>query len=694
MKFALPLLLAGVAFAQQPAWQPFVMDWQHNAGALSGVSSLLDAPAGKDGFIAVRSGHLARPNGRRFRIWGVNISGPGNLIPKESMPAVAEHLASFGVNCVRMHFMDRPAPLGILDASRSDTRTLDPAQMDRLDFFIAELKKHGIYVDLNLNVARGYKPGDGVRDAELLGFAKAITYFDPRILFLEHEYAKQLLTHFNPYTKSEYRNEPAVLLVELVNENSIVESWAAGRLAGKATRKNPGTWTDIPASYEQELTALYHAWLAKQSLPPEPRLTKAEIATAPEARFRRELRFYMELEDRYFQDMRSYLKNDLGVKSLLLATSDHNHSLSGYPLLHSTSRLDVVDGHDYWQHPHYIEDPATGRHTGFTIPNTAMVDDPLHSTVVELSRSAFAGKPYIVSEINHPFPAEHAAEGIPILAAYAAFQDWDGLFWYTFENSDPVQWAKEPLSHFEFHQDPVKMAEIAAAALMFLRGDVSPARQTVARSYSLDQTMDSLRLPSSARPYFTPGFPLALPLEHGSRIGTLDATEAQKLNLNMAATATIVSDTGELSWKKGLVTIDTPRTQAAIGQPDAPPLHNLVARPAVPFSAVILTSMDDAPLARSKKMLLVTGSTVANTGMEWNAKRTSLVKWGSAPVVMQPVGGSVTLRALDRARSVKFTALDGAGRPIAPARTAERTADGWLLRLDAPATVWYIIEAK
>ena len=43
--------------------------------------------------------------------------------------------------------------------------------------------------------------------------------------------------------------EPAVAIVELVNENSIVESWFSGRLLGKNTKKNPGTWTDIPARY-------------------------------------------------------------------------------------------------------------------------------------------------------------------------------------------------------------------------------------------------------------------------------------------------------------------------------------------------------------------------------------------------------------------------------------------------------------
>jgi hypothetical protein len=35
-----------------------------------------------------------------------------------------------------------------------DGRTLDPDQLDRLDFFIAELKKRGIYTNLNLHVSR------------------------------------------------------------------------------------------------------------------------------------------------------------------------------------------------------------------------------------------------------------------------------------------------------------------------------------------------------------------------------------------------------------------------------------------------------------------------------------------------------------------------------------------------------------
>ena len=133
--------------------------------------------------------------------------------------------------------------------------------MDTLDWFVAELKKRGIYTNLNLNVGRNFRKGDGVRDHEYLGMAKVVNYFDEQVQMLHREYATQLLTHRNPYTGAEYRHEPAVAIVELVNENSLVEAWFSDRLLGKNTQKNPGTWADIPASYAEQLTEKYNRWL-------------------------------------------------------------------------------------------------------------------------------------------------------------------------------------------------------------------------------------------------------------------------------------------------------------------------------------------------------------------------------------------------------------------------------------------------
>lgn len=645
------------------------------------LSFLLEAPAGGNGFIGIRNGHLATPDGRRFRIWGTNVVAAACTPSHEGAAILAGQFARFGLNCVRFHFLDRPAPNGIIDARRGDTRAFDADALDRFDYFVAQLKRRGIYINLNLNVGRTYKAGDGVRDFELLGFAKALTYFDGRLLELQREYARQLLMHYNPYTRSQYRNEPAVLIIEMVNENSIVEAWVNNRLLGRATRKNPGTWTDIPASYERVLTEKYGA----------PRLTPHEFASAPAERFHKEAAFYMGLEDSYFQSMRRLIRDELGSRSLLVGTRAN----TVYPLLRSAARLDVVDGHTYWQHPRYLEDPAGKRH-GFEIGNTPMVNEPLRSSVIQLSKAAVAGKPYTVSEVNHPFPNEYACEGIPVLGAYAALQDWDGIFWFSYGNSDPANWQAYQSGHFLLRPDPVKMAEIAAGAAMFLRADVQPARSTVARSYSATQVIESLRLPRSEQPWFTPGFPLSLPLRHAVRISSLDGEPTGRFE--DAASDPIVADTGELTWRKsprGVVTVNTPRSQALVGfVGEANGTKNLAVQVRNRFCAVMLTALDTRPLTRSARMLLAAGARVANTGMEWNERRTSLVKWGGQPTLIEPVTGIVTLRALDGARAVLALPLDSAGQPLGAPLRARKMAAGWEIVVGEPATTWYEVSVK
>ncbi|MFC1795120.1 hypothetical protein ACFL3Q_16235, partial [Planctomycetota bacterium] len=603
--------------------KPFVMDWRDNSDSLVNLSFLLDAPAGKDGCIRIENGHLVKPNGERFRIWGVNFTGSACFPSKSDAPIVADHLARFGINCVRFHFLDSSWSGSLFIKGRNDTRALDQQQLDRLDYFVDELKERGIYTNINLNVGRNYRKGDGVRDYEYLGLAKVVNYFDDHIQMLHRQYAQQLLTHYNPYTKSEYRNEPAIAIVEIVNENSIVEAWFSDRLLGTNEKKNPGTWADITTWYADQLTKKYNVWLQARLSEVElkelrtvadvkeveliPRLTKDQFDAAPEKRFHLEATFYMELERNYFDQMYRYLKNELGVKLLIVGTSDHNHWKSGYPLLASTSRLDVVDGHVYWQHPRYLTDPKTKRRT-FSIPNTPMVNDPLNSTVVQLSRSVVAGKPYTVSETNHPFPNEYACEGIGILAAYSAFHDWDGIFFYTFEHNNPDDWDASMPRHFDIQADPVKMTNLAACAVMFSRGDVQRAIETVPRSYSLEQVRQSIRSPSSERPYFTPGFSLSTPLRHATRIAAFDTKPGQYPKITMDSP--IVSDTGELSWYcseqgKGLVTVETEKSQALIGfvRDNNKVLKNISVTAENEFCSIIVTSLNSEPIAGSQTLL-------------------------------------------------------------------------------------------
>lgn len=701
-------------FAQNIQMKPFTIDWRDNANSLVNLSFLLDAPAGKDGFIQIVNGHLVKPDGERFRIWGVNFTGASCFPSKEDVPLVAEHLARFGINCVRFHFLDSNWSSSLFIKGRDDTRALDPQQLDRFDYFVAELKKRGIYTNINLNVGRNYRKGDGVKDYEYLGLAKVLNYFDEHIQMLHKEYAKQLLTHYNPYTKSEYRYEASIAIVELVNENSIVEAWFSDRLLGKNRKKKPGTWTDTTPWYANQLTKRYNEWLKEhltstehkelrkmagvKENEPIPRLTKDQIDAAPKKRFHLEATFYMELERKYFEQMYRCLKKELGVKSLIVGTSDHNHWKTGYPLLASTSQMDIVDGHVYWQHPSYFTDPKTNQRT-FSIQNTPMVNEPFNSTAVQLSRSAVAGKPYTISETNHPFPNEYACEGIGILTAYSAFHDWDGIFFYTFEHKEPGQWQTKMPGHFEIRPDPVKMTNLAACAALFSRSDVRPALKTIPRSYSLEQVREGIRSPSSERPYFTPGFSLSVPLKHTTRISGFKNQIEQYPKAGKESP--IVSDTGELTWyhsqqKGGLVTIETEKSQALIGfiKDNNRVLKNLSAEVENKFCSVILTSLDGQSISCSESLLLATTARSANSSMTWNTKRTSLSNWGFIPTVIEPVKGRIFLQNMDPSHLIEVIPLDGAGKALGDSIYVERIKKGYILHVGEPATTWYLIRIK
>jgi hypothetical protein len=689
----LTVTVHGIPQAQsQRGMTPFSMD--HRRAVLThspvDVSFLLDAPAGKHGFVKVQDGHLATGDGHRIRFWGVNITdwsrGSRQIPLKEDATFWAATLARFGVNSVRFQFLDLEAPRGLIESGGDNTRSLEPAQLDREDYFIAELEKRGIYIDFNLLVGRPFQEGDGVQDAKLLRQgAKGTSFYDARLIELQKEYAQQLLSHLNPYTKLKYTDDPAVAIVEINNENAINVGFRA-----------PSQF------YEDELTTIYNRWLSKHRSQeeiaklrvicriapdaPVPLLgRRGQGAQAPSDRFYAEAEFYNDLQQGYFADMEKYVKQTLGSKSLVLATADHSHSGSGYPILLATTSMDIIDGHTYWQHPEYY------------VKKLPMVNDPFNSTVVELSRSAIAGKPYTVSEVNNPFPNNYAGEGIPVLAAYGGFQDWDGIFWYTFEPKIDPAWKPYVGDPFDISLDPVKMPELAAGALLFLRADVEKARSTNERSYTQKQVFDSMLIPSTERPFYTQGFPLYLPLQHEVRISSLSGPPTQLFD-EPPSPDPIISDTRELAWytskqQTGLVTVDTPRSQALIGFVSAQgkTLSHLAANVHNSFCTILLSSMDKQPIAASSKLLLVAGGPVENSGQAWNTAGTDVTAWGGPPTLVEQVKGTITLRNLERARAVNLQAIDGAGQPLDAPVQATASGDDWKISIGDTTTTWYLI---
>jgi hypothetical protein len=650
------------------------------------------------------------------------------LPPMNLAPAVAKRLAKFGVNCLRLHAIDHRWPNGILMRSRrpgaqsrwwggqdEPTRALDPEALARLDYFIVCCKAQGIYLDLNLNVARTFSAADGVVEAEVVRWGKGLTYFDAQLIELQKEYAAQLVGHVNPFTGVRYGEESAIALIELVNENSLIEFWARGLLSSDQADPTASHWHHIPAPYAAELDRRWNAWL-KQRYPnrqalasawegdlrdhEDPlsgsvrRLNRSEFEAASAVRFSDEARFYYEVERAYFLDMQAFLHGKCGARQPILGTSDYNHGWSALPMLQANATLDIMDGHFYWQHPRSHRPGVHWSRPDWTIPNSPMVDAPDASVVAHCARSAVEGKPYIVSECNEPFPNDYAAEFVPITAAYAALQDWDGILFYDYDGSwgspywQNLEWQDAPsIDVFSVGKDPVMRA----------------ARETVVRAIPQAWVLDSLRRASDpAHPFWIPDLPGRLALVHRTAIASF---QAEALSPDGGAVSLpegkIVSDTGELIWEEspgdGRVTIDTPCHQAIIGRAGQRTTGNMAVDLETPFAAVELASLDGRAIATSERMLLVAGARVANSGMRWTdaTRQTTGEAWGGAPSRIEPVCGTLTLHHLQGARTACLQPLDERGQPWGEAQECAAADGGFRFHMSGPlATPWYLVEIR
>ena len=68
----------------------------------------------------------------------------------------------------------------------------------------------------------------------------------------QKQYARQLLTHLNPYTKLTYAEDPAVALVEINNENGLIHTWMGG------------DFDALPDVFARDLRKQWNAWLAER----------------------------------------------------------------------------------------------------------------------------------------------------------------------------------------------------------------------------------------------------------------------------------------------------------------------------------------------------------------------------------------------------------------------------------------------
>jgi hypothetical protein len=486
-----------------------------NTGALD-FSWLLDAPAGKHGFVTAKDGHLYFADGTRAKFIGFNMPTRSNTPDHETADKLAKRLASLGVNVVRLHAADAPiGPSGwsssehnpLINYKSGGSRDFHPLGLDRFDYFFAKLKEQGIYLHIDLLVNRAFMNADGLDYPDMPSFhVKCFTHFNRRLIELQKEYADKLLTHINPYTGLAYIDDPAVMTIEINNEDSV--------FVGTADIK------DVPGveAYRNELQRRFNSFLLAKY---DTRQNMAEAWThnevcalgdgedplrgtvlfpegfnfqlvndpdgrwdGPEspARYAEFMEFGIYINRAYYQEMIDFVRS-LGSK-VPIATSN---LLNGAADVYSHIDGDVMENNAYFNHPM----PPFG--TPVKVPGIReyVTSNPLtmHNDgifmradlVTMAGTAAVKGKPFILSEWNeyglHPF---HSTAFIS-LTAYACLNDWDGLIVYCYHTSERFddQPADAILDIFDAYNDPALICQFGFMAAMFLKGLVSPAKTNV-----------------------------------------------------------------------------------------------------------------------------------------------------------------------------------------------------------------------
>ena len=518
-----------------------------NRGVLN-FSHLLDAPAGKHGFVRVKDGHFYFEDGQRARFLGFNMATRANTPTHADAEKLAERFASMGVNVIRLHAADAPIGEGkgagdwssckeapLLDYDKGTSRLFHPEGLDRFDYLFARLKEKGIYLHIDLIVARAFPEGDGLEHPGSIPLCmKRYPMYNARLIELQKEYAREFLCHVNPYTGLAMKDDPAVITVQMNNEESAIK----GNTGADQGEEMKPYRDEVARRFGDFLLMKYHsrerlkeAWtldgvcaLGEDEDPAKGSVRGIEggfyqsvnepmgqwdAAEGP-ARYADWMEFGARMNRGFYQDMKDYLRA-LGVKAPIVASN----LMAGAADVYGHTDGDLMENNCYFNHPilpvvndsYMVYGP-----TEYVSTNPLTVQrgiGAMGTTLLSLASVAIVGgKPFMLSEWNeyglHPF---HSTAFVHTIA-YACLNDWDGLILYNYNTSEHPE--DEPadgiLTIFDAYNDPALICQWGFMASVFLKGMIARAKTKVDVVYTQNdwKTLPNFNaMPMCFLPYVT-----------------------------------------------------------------------------------------------------------------------------------------------------------------------------------------------
>lgn len=667
----------------EPGWFAFEPDRDDfSKEALLDLRRLNQEYAGIDGPLTARGDHFAfAKSGAPVKFWAVN-----TLVPSTDKEAVylARFLAKRGVNMVRLH-------TPVVDKSNPDPRQVDMKYLDRIHFFVNELKKQGVYTKLSFYFplwftinAKWELPGYGDQHKKEEFFRRpyGLLYYHPQVQEIYKAQARTLLQTKNPYSGLSMAEDPAVAMIEAVNEDGFF-FWTF------SPYKNPTPECMVP------LEQFFGAWLGKKygsiekareawgpdKMPKHPDAPEQGRAAFYEntgvmgnfdwakkqrndKRASDQLQFLVETQRDFYQFITGYYKNELGFKGLVSASNWHtvDNGTLGALEKYTYTASDVVDRHGYFGGPHKGDASDWSIQAGNTYEDKSglLVPDSLSAEIL------YGDRPHMISEYNYTAPNRFRAEGPFMASTYGSLGGTDAFIHFRVHQSD---WCNKE-GKFAV-MTPTIMGQFPAMAAMYRLGMLQegPAAAEVTLSlknlYAFKGTpaeqpqhMDEMRkrdIPQGgvlqeARAQAID--PLAYYVGKVKVEITPDQEGAKLLDLSEyidRQAKTIKSATGQLfwNWGKGVATVNTPLAQGACGFLKGYgeiKLSDITLNSDNEYGCIVAVALDGKPLKASGKILLQVMTEDQNYHWQTSgSKPMTIVSTGVPPILVKEFAGTVRL---------------------------------------------------
>lgn len=704
------LLISIPAHAQNDmaGWWEFTATNTPEQGEI-GMTSWLDAPAGKHGFVTIEGSGFAFEDGAPAVFWGTNhgnrTCGPDH---EEADRRVAWY-SKFGINGIRLHKFTYPNRSGFGDPD--DSTRLTAEGWDRLDYYMAAMRKAGIYY--GWSHIYNYTVVDGDRDKILYydeiknqggGNTSYLVNFAPDLQDLSIALTVHMLEHVNPYTGLRYADDPGLAFVEMQNEDDIFFAAAVGRIERCPSYKKMicdqfsdwltakyGTQENLVAAWGADGMDMFPQYMTGENLDKRNvypiahhgYYSQAEIANSKSPRRMYDMaRFLYERQIDFYKRYEAAIRAT-GYRGPLVGSCwQAGEGISHYYNLYADYQVGIIDRHNYFgARPHNLTPEA--------VDPSAMVDHP-GSGLLSSGLQAVQGRPFVLSEWICKMPNEWIVEGPAIIGVYGmGLQGWDGSYHFAASRNGFSDAMEAPNVYNT--NNPTQIGLFPAIARMIRRGDITPGDLLPDRKVYIPSLIDgALDFHENVRQQGdvkslggdVPIDALALGRVEVEFTDRPERTVLPDFSA-MLAEKVVRSNTGELMWdyrgERGYFTVDTASTKAVVGFAGGKSftLGDVSVRMDSPFAALFITSLDrNRPIASANSVLVTAIARARNTGMRYTAAGDSLIARGGPPLLMEPVKASISVR---RAGSATVHVLDNdglrTGRTI-PVANGSFTIDG------------------